>query len=272
MEPVDTQESLADKSVRSQAQPHPEHESRCHADRSGREGHHHDEPMGPEEAVRSLLLLGQVALDARDYESAMEAFASILKIEQNEVALYNLGSFYARGLGVKRDYMEAARLFHQAELMGNERAGKLCGKCMYDYAREGLAGKEPVDVYAAMAVYVSRVYPEAADQKLETNHGLVAVASTLLSRGDYSGAAKVFRAAAEFGDDGYAQYYLGLLYNAGAGLPHDDLAALHWLELAAGNGVEDATTSRNGILDAYRQALSDQEFQELMAQLSQQQE
>lgn len=267
MEAVNAQESLENEHPKIQS--HTGHEPHHHGDHSGHEEHHHEEPMGPEEAVRSLLLLGQVALDAQDYESAAEAFASVLKIGQNEVALYNLGSFYARGLGVKRDFVEAARLFHQAELMGNERASKLCGKCLYDYAREGLAGKEPVDVYAAMAVYVSRVYPEATDQKLETNHGLVAVASTFLSRGNYVGAAKAFRAAAEFGDDGYAQYYLGLLYNAGAGLPQNDLAALHWLGLAASNDVEDAVASRDGILDAYRQSLFDQEFQELMSRLSQ---
>ena len=65
----------------------------------GHHDHHHDEPIGPEEAVRSLLLLGQTALDAGDFESAVIAYESVLKIEQDETALINLGSLYARGLG-----------------------------------------------------------------------------------------------------------------------------------------------------------------------------
>lgn len=186
------------------------HESHHH-EHGSHHDHKHEEPMGPEEAVRSLLLLGQVALDAGDYESATEAYASILHIEPNELAFYNLGSFRARGLGGRRDFVEAARLFHQAELMGNERAGKLCGKCMLDYLCDGLDDKSPADLYAAMAVFVSRVYPEATDQKLEVNHGLLAVAVTLLNQGNQAGAMKVFRAAAEFGDDNYAQSVLDAL-------------------------------------------------------------
>lgn len=175
------------------------------------EHHHHEEPMGTEEAVRSLLLLGQVALEARDYESAVEAYASVLKLEPNEAASYNLGSLYARGLGVRQDFAEAARLFHQAELLGNERAAKLCAKCMLDYLHEGFAGGEPVDLYAAMAVFVARVYPEAADQTREVNQGLLAIAGTYLSKGAFDEAVSVFRAAAEYGNDERARHYLAEL-------------------------------------------------------------
>lgn len=225
--------------------------------------------MSQEEAVQSLLILGQVALDAEDYESASEAFASILKLEPNEAAFYNLGSFHARGLGVRQDYVEAARLFHQAELLGNDRAGRLCGKCMFDYLLEGMAGRKPADLYAEMAVFVARVYPEAEDQHKEVNSGLFAIASTLANRGAYAEAAQVFRAGAEFGNDGYAQYYLAVLYNAGSGLPENDLAALYWLDRAVDNGAAQvALGDRDGMLDAYRQSLSANEFREMMAALS----
>lgn len=169
------------------------------------------EPMSQEEAVKALLLLGQTALSNRDYESAVEAYASILKLEPNVTAFYNLGSLYARGFGVKRDYVEAARLLHQAELLGNDRAGKLCGRCMFDYIYEGLEAKTAADVYASMAVFVSRVYLEAANQKAEVCNGLLAIAGTLLSRGELAQGTKVFSAAAEFGDDERAQRYLAML-------------------------------------------------------------
>ncbi len=225
--------------------------------------------MGPDEAMRSLLLLGQVALDAGDYESAVEAYASALQIEPNETALYNLGSLRARGLGGRRDFVEAARLFHQAELLGNERAGKLCGKCMFDHIHEGFDGRSPADLYAAMAVFVTRVYPEAADQRAEVNHGLFAIASTHLDRGEHAEAAKVLRAAAEFGNDGYAQYYLAMLYDAGAGLQRNALAALYWLDRAVDDGAADvAREDRDGMIEAFRQGLSAAEFREAMTTLS----
>ena len=250
-----------------QEQAHPEHEAHHHHHHDHE--HHHEEPMTPEEAVRSLLLLGEVALSSADYDAAVEAYASALKIEQNENALYNLGSLYARGLGVKKNYVEAARLFHQAELLGNEKAGKLCGKCMLDYLHDGFEDRSAAELYAAMAVFVSQVYPEATDQKAEVNQGLYVVGATHFDKGEYAEAAKVFRAAAEFGGDGYAQYYLGLLYGAGAGLPKNDLAALYWLDCAADNGAEAlAAKERDDILDALRQSLSAPEFDETMKALA----
>lgn len=230
--------------------------------------HHHDEPMSQEEAVRSLLMLGQVALDADDYEAAIEAYASALKIEPNETAAFNLGSLYARGLGVRKDYLEAARLFHQAELLGNEIAGKLCGKCMYDYVHQGFDGRKPADLYAAMAVFVTMVYPEAEDSGREIANGLFVIASTHFSREEFAEAAKVFRAGAEFANDGVAQYYLGSLYNAGAGVEQNDLAALYWIDRAVDNGAADiAIQDRDALLDAMRKERSDQEFYEMAATL-----
>lgn len=156
--------------------------------------------MTPEEAVRSLLILGQVALQAGDYESAADAYGSILRITPNETALYNLASLHARGLGVRRDFLEGARLFHQAELLGNEQAGKLCRKCMFDYINEGFGNATAADLYAAMAVFVSRVYPEATNQAAEVGSGLHALAATYLNRGEQAKATTALHAIAEFGN------------------------------------------------------------------------
>jgi len=232
-------------------------------------GSHHEEPMTQEEVVSSLLVLGQVALQSKDYESAVEAYASVLQLEPNETAFYNLGSFRARGLGVRRDYAEAARLFHQAERLGNKRAGSLCAKCMFDFIHEGFDDRTPADLYAAMGVFVSMVYPEAADQGQEVNSGLFAIASTHLNRGEYAQAAKVFRAAAEFGNEGYAQHYLGVLYSAGIGVQKNELAALYWLDRAVDTGAAGvALGERDAMIDSYRQNLSGQEFQQTMTQLA----
>jgi tetratricopeptide (TPR) repeat protein len=195
---------------------HEHHDHEHHHDHD----HDHDRPMSVEEAVRSLLLLGQVAMDKGDHESAVEAYRSALALEQNETALYNLASLYARGLGVRQDFVEAARLFHQAELLGNERAGKLCAKCMLDYVDDDLDGKTPADVYAKMAFFASKVYPEATDHVLEVNQGLLAIGGTYLAKGAYASSAKAFRAAAEFGHDQNAARYLAELSRAGV-VPED---------------------------------------------------
>ena len=231
--------------------------------------HEHEEPMTQEEVVSSLLVLGEVALGAHDYESAFDAYASVLKLEQNETALYNLGSLYARGVGVRRNYAEAAHLFHQAELMGNEQAGKLCGKCMFDFVHEGFDSKTPAELYAAMVVFVLKVYPEAADQKAEVKRGLFVIAATHYNKGEYAEAAKVFRAAAEFGNDGYAQYYLAQLYNNGAGVAQNDLVSLYWLDCAVDNGAaEVALDDRDGMLEAFHQSLTASEFRAAMEELA----
>ncbi|MBP3893346.1 MAG: SEL1-like repeat protein [Atopobiaceae bacterium] len=197
---VDTQDNQAGGNDQLEDLFHQKHDAH-HAEHGAHHHHHHHErPMTQEEAVRSLLMLGQVALGSQDYESAVQAYASVLKLEQNETALYNLASLYARGLAVRQDYAEAARLFRQAQLMGNERAGKLCGKCMYDYLCEDIGDKTSADLYAKMAVFVSRVYPDAEDQKAEVNNGLLAVAATLLDRGERAEATKVLRAATDFGN------------------------------------------------------------------------
>ena len=120
-----------------------------------------------------------------------------------------------------------------------------------------------------MAVFVSRVYPEASDQKAEVDRGLIALAGTLYNRGEYPAAAKAFRAAAEFGNDGYAQHYLAVLYSAGTGVTQSDLATLYWLDRAVESGAADvALEERDGMIDAYRQTLSPADFRATMGQLA----
>ena len=81
-------------------------------------------------------------------------------------------------------------------------------------------------------------------------------------------AAKLFRSAAEFGNDGYAQNFLAVLYNTGSGVKRNDLAALYWFDRATDNGVEVAKKSRDGIFNLYRSDRSPEEFNSLMQTLS----
>ena len=80
--------------------------------------------------------------------------------------------------------------------------------------------------------------------------------------------AKLFRSAAEFGNDGYSQNFLAVLYNTGSGVGKNDLAALYWFDRATDNGVEVAKKDRDGIFNAYRNSNSPEEFNSLMQTLS----
>ena len=46
--------------------------------------------------------------------------------------------------------------------------------------------------------------------------------------------------------------YLAVLYNAGAGVEKDDLAALYWFDRAVDNGCDAAKQDRIGIFNAYK--------------------
>ena len=61
-------------------------------------------------------------------------------------------------------------------------------------------------------------------------------------RGDYAAAFQAWRPLAEQGDV-RAQYRLGRLYEAGEGVPGDDVEALRWFHAAGGQGDKQALVS-----------------------------
>ncbi|SDG67369.1 tetratricopeptide repeat protein [Roseospirillum parvum] len=79
----------------------------------------------------------------------------------------------------------------------------------------------------AAALVLAR--PVAADESdlVKVNQGYAAYAS-----GDFATARAIWEPLANQGD-GWAQYYMGLMYEAGQGVPRDDRAALDWYLKAA---------------------------------------
>lgn len=218
--------------------------------------------------IDTMLTTAQVAMDKGDYELAVDTYKKILNLEPNATAQYNLGSLYAQGKGIEQDFMEAACLFHQAELKGDELAGKLCLKCAMDFIHQNFDNKTPERLYLNMAHFTRMVY-SGVDINLEACRTLYSIAGNHFNNQEYKEAAKLFRAAGEFGEDGYSQNYLAVLYNSGNGVEQNDLAALYWFDKAVDNGAADvALTDRDGILNAYRENLSHDEFSAIMRQLS----
>lgn len=63
---------------------------------------------------------------------------------------------------------------------------------------------------------------------------------TAYSAGDFDTAAREFQSLAQAGD-AVGQYYLGLLYEEGQGLPQDYEQAVHWYKKAVAQGNVDAS-------------------------------
>lgn len=64
--------------------------------------------------------------------------------------------------------------------------------------------------------------------------------------GDYRTARSGFESLARAGDD-RAQYWLGIMYFEGKGVPRDPARAYLWLSLSAEKGNRAARTGRNGV-------------------------
>lgn len=221
-----------------------------------------------DDIINTMLTTAEVAMDKGDYELAVDTYKKILNLEPNTTAQYNLGSLYAQGKGIKQDFIEAACLFHKAELNGDELAGKLCLKCALDFVHQDFDTKTPERLYLSMAHFTRMVY-SGVDINLEACRTLFSIAGNHFNKQEYKEAARLFRAAGEFGEDGYSQNYLAVLYNSGNGVKQNDLAALYWFDKAVDNGAADvAQTDRDGILNAYRENRSHEEFVAIMKQLS----
>ena len=224
---------------------------------------------GSKDVIEAMITMADIAMQDEDYERAVQNYKNILMLESNDIAQYNLGSLFAQGKGVKRDFKEGAYWFHQAELGGDEKAGQLCLKCALDYAHQDFDSKSPEQIYKDMTVFIIFVYPDIDNINLEVCRKLYSFAMNHLNKKEYAAAAKFFRAAAEYGKDGYAQYYLGSLYNAGNGVRKNDLASLYWLDKSADNDATDsAQKNRDGLLSAFKSHFSQSDFFDAMMKLS----
>ena len=227
------------------------------------------QPPKSEDIISLMMETADAAMDNGDYSRAVDTYRSVLELEPNTDAQYNLRSLYAQGKGVAQNYMEAAYWFHKAEMSGDEQAGKLRLKSTSDFVHQNLSSKTAEQLYHDMTDFVKYLNDDTENVNLEVCRNLYGIAGNHFNKHEYEAAAKLFRAAGEFGNDGYSQNYLAVLYNAGAGVEKNDLAALYWFDKAVDNGAADvARKDRDGILNAYKTNLSKAEFCEIMMTLS----
>lgn len=145
-------------------------------------------------------------------------------------AQYQLGKLYAKGLGVKEDYKQAAKWYRAAADQGHAGAQVAMGE-LYEAGQ----GVPQDDAEAAKS------YRRAADQGDAGGQYCLAVLY-VMGRGvpqNNTEALKWYRLAADQGDD-LAQYNLGMRHYRGIGVKSDPVEAYQWLSLAAAKGMRDA--------------------------------
>lgn len=220
-----------------------------------------------QDVIEIMLMNADIYVDQGDYEHAFKAYKQIAELQPNATAQYNLGSLYAQGKGTNQSFKTGAYWFHQAELNGDEKAGGMCLKCIMDYMHENIDTDTPKMLFDKMYNLAFDLEPKG-DGKAFAVEKIYGLAGHHLNKKEYAYAAKLFRAAAEFGNYGDSQNYLAVLYNAGLGVEKNDLAALYWFDRAVDNHVEAARQDRDGILNAYHTNSTPEEFFNIMEELA----
>ncbi len=148
------------------------------------------------------------------------------------LAQFRLGYLYEQGIGVPRDYRQAAELYRAAAVQGHSTAANNLA-VLYDH---GLGVKK--DLRNAIEWY--RVSAERGDSTGQCNLASVYFSGRGIPR-DYNAAMKWFRAAAEHGLPA-AQNNLAYMYYNGIAVSIDYSQAARWTRSAAEQGYALAET------------------------------
>jgi uncharacterized protein len=211
----------------------------------------------------------------------------VLAEKGDSTAEVGLGYRYFTGLGVPKDFAEAAKWFLKAANQGNILADRNLGACCangfgvpkdeteatkwyhkaaIDESKETIALAEQGDASAQLQVGFNYLFGQLGVPKdsaeavkwmrKSAEQGNVDALNQLAGiydegfgvPQDYAEAAKWYRKAAEQGD-AFAQNNLGVMYRNGEGLPQDFVEAYKWYNLAAAQGSTNAIHNRDKIVE-----------------------
>jgi TPR repeat protein len=205
-----------------------------------------------------------------DYITAFREFRSMAN-RGHMKAQFHLGLLYEMGLGVPKDYTEAAKWYRKAAVQGD--IGSM--KKLEEMRRKGLttSSKQPaippqwggstyapesqheIGIMYFKGIGVQKNYSTAADWfRKSANQGYYKAQHDLalmlnegrgISQNDTE-AYKLFHSAANQGY-GPSQYQLGKMFSheKSKGIPQRFILAYMWFEIAAANGVEKAKEKQN---------------------------
>jgi TPR repeat protein len=153
-----------------------------------------------------------------------------------------LGYAYERGYGVPQDKATALQLWHKAAAQGSAEANLLLGESYQAGSGVPKNQAQAVEYYRIAAGLGSEeAKHRLVDLGAESQPGidLVRKGNDLRQRKDYAGAVAAFRQAAAQGNP-YGEASLGIMYEAGWGVPQSDQQAAQWYLKAANQGSSGA--------------------------------
>lgn len=162
---------------------------------------------------------------SKDYSEAMKWFRK--SAEQGDpYGQYGLGRVYADGLGTSKDYSEAAKWFRKSAEQGIPQAQYALGAMYADGASLSRDWSEAAKWFRKAA--------EQRDPQAQRALGTLYGSGNGVSQ-DYAEAMKWYRKAAaqDFAD---AQWRVGGMYVKGEGVPKDYIEAEKWFRMAASQG------------------------------------
>ena len=119
-----------------------------------------------ENELEKLRFSAEDAYENGNYEEAFRLFSELYGLTEfnpdPEVQTF-LGIFYANGLGTDKDYIKAAALFHQDEMLGDHRSEYQRRRCFVKYILENMNDKTPKELYSLVYTFIQSVYKERDD-------------------------------------------------------------------------------------------------------------
>jgi len=228
--------------------------------------------------IDAIIQCGLFCDENADYKKAITWFEKALSHE-NSIAYYQLGLYFAKGFGVKRDVEKALSYFEKAGELGNVDAMIECArtfnkkiesekhddlhqiemakKAIYWFKKAIPFNNEIANYY--MGIYyrngfgVERSESESfshflASAKLGYVDGMVECGRIFNEKMDYEQSIYWFKKAVEYNDP-IANYYMGSYYNEGVGVEKDESLALLHFEKSAEYGVDDSMVECGKIYD-----------------------
>jgi TPR repeat protein len=189
------------------------------------------------------------AFERKDYSTALKEFKLFEKRDDSKEqsytafrfqrrAQYHLGFMYQRGLGVPKDYKEAAKWYRKAADRGDTGAQA----SLLDFYREGKGVKQDYKE----AVKLSRILVKEPNRpRFKFFLGWAYLKGKGVKQ-DYKEALGWFRKASNKGSV-KARYYMGEMYRNGYGVLKDNTFAHMWFRLAAEGGDKNAIVGKRKI-------------------------
>ena len=192
-----------------------------------------------------------------DYQKAFDYYVKAA-IQNNPIALNNLGSLYYSGIGVSRDSNKARVLFTKAASLGNAEAAVNLGFILIsgngasknpalaiDYFEQASSGNNPAAQFMlGYAYYTGKLRPQ-----------------------DYKKAAPLIKKSADAGFD-EAQYILAKMYINGHGFPQNYGLAVNNLQKAVAQGRVDAMMLLGDILADGKKYAKDEYYAHILFNLA----